>query len=592
MKLYIYLILFTLVFHFAGYSQNGILKVNGQQMTVAEALQIAAQKESAGDEKEASRYVDEVATYYWESKDYTKALDYYNKSLKLNSAIGNEVGIIAIYNNIAMIYADMREFNTSYEYFKKTLEGRKKRKDKVSIISADINISVVLNNLKKYDASIVYLLEALDLAREMNDAQQMRGCYGMLSETYEKVGNTDKAITYFNLYRTFHEMVEREKVETSNKQVYETRLQLQLAESEKENQELVLKLKQNELAEKDEKILEIDSTYKTLLANYSKKQLMLEVLKKDNELKTMKLSKESEMLKRERIIRYIFIVALIFLLFIIVLVIIGFIYKNKANKELKTKNEEIIKQSNEILKYSSELKESNATKDKFFGIIAHDLKNPFNVLMVMTELLVKSGDNYDKEKIQKYSNAINDSANHAYKLLENLLEWSRSQTGGIVFKPTRTNLAELITEGYMPTQTMCKAKNINIISNIPDNCYINADVNMIHTVVRNLVTNAIKYSYKDSIIEINVKKDVDQFIITVKDYGIGISKEDIQKLFRIDVKFSMTGTSNERGTGLGLILCKEFIEKHGGQLWVESQEDKGSEFKFTLRNNELTESQN
>jgi len=235
-----------------------------------------------------------------------------------------------------------------------------------------------------------------------------------------------------------------------------------------------------------------------------------------------------------------------------------------------------------ILKYTQELKDLNATKDKFFSIIAHDLKNPFNTLLGFNELLVKNAATYTPEKVQQFALHMYNTSRHTYALLENLLEWSRLQTGKLNPNPVKAKPSELIYEVKLLCEEMSKTKNIALHSIINCDEYILADKEMIKTVLRNLVTNALKFTKPEGKVKIETRNGENNVLFIVSDTGIGIEPEHIGKLFRIDRKLSKTGTADEKGTGLGLILCKEFVEKHGGTIWVESEVGKGSDFKFTL----------
>jgi len=228
------------------------------------------------------------------------------------------------------------------------------------------------------------------------------------------------------------------------------------------------------------------------------------------------------------------------------------------------------------------LQELNATKDKFFSIIAHDLKNPFNTLLGFSDLLVRNASKYSPDKIEQFAKTMNNSAKNAYQLLENLLEWSRIQTGIIEPKLEKIKPSDLIYEVTLLSEPIAKSKNIILTSE--NNCddYIYADKEMTKTILRNLITNALKFTKPNGHVKISTQKMDKNVLFHVSDNGIGIEPEHIEKLFRIESKLSKIGTADEKGTGLGLILCKEFIEKNNGEIWVESELGKGSDFKFTL----------
>lgn len=255
-------------------------------------------------------------------------------------------------------------------------------------------------------------------------------------------------------------------------------------------------------------------------------------------------------------------------------------------REIHQKNEELqeLNASLEIKvqERTAELRALNATKDKFFSIIAHDLKNPFNALLGFSTLLLDDYENFtDADRIDLIQ-TMSDASNNAYKLLQNLLEWSRSQTGSIQWEPDAIRLHEIVTNTIDLLSNGASVKEISINAIILPNIVVWADANMATTVIRNLISNALKYTPKGGEIRVYSKKSENEIEVTIEDNGVGINDADKEKLFRIDVNHSTSGTNNEQGTGLGLILCKEFVEKNGGKIWVESIEGKGSKFKFTL----------
>lgn len=237
----------------------------------------------------------------------------------------------------------------------------------------------------------------------------------------------------------------------------------------------------------------------------------------------------------------------------------------------------------------AKMEELNLSKDKFLSIISHDLKAPFGQFINATELILEKIDEFDIEQIEKLVRLLNEQAVKSYKLLENLLEWSRNQKGLIEFNPQPVSLYSLVNEVIDNLGQLAMDKSIVINSSIKKGLFIYADNYMLSTIMRNLISNAIKFTDIKGQINISsryvlAKDDFGNKLleISVSDTGVGIRKEDIAKLFRIDTAFSSKGTKKESGTGLGLILCKDFVEKHGGKIWVESEENKGSTFKFTL----------
>jgi PAS domain S-box-containing protein len=230
----------------------------------------------------------------------------------------------------------------------------------------------------------------------------------------------------------------------------------------------------------------------------------------------------------------------------------------------------------------SQLRELNSTKDKLFSIIAHDLRSPFNAILGLSELLIKNIKDIEVAKSEKYLEIINSSAQNTLVLLDNLLDWAKAQTGEKYYNPEKTNLSAIISEILGVSKSIAKIKNISLNCIQTDDVEVYGDVNMLNTILRNLISNAIKYSHSNGEIAISAVRNKNNIEITVSDNGVGMSEEARNKLFEIDANITTIGTANEKGSGLGLILCKEFVEKHGGEIWVKSELGKGSSFLFSL----------
>ncbi len=242
----------------------------------------------------------------------------------------------------------------------------------------------------------------------------------------------------------------------------------------------------------------------------------------------------------------------------------------------KTAIEENLRES------QKKLVELNASKDKFFSIISHDLRSPFSALLGISGLLMDDFDSVDKSELQEFIQAIEKTSRGVYNLLENLLDWSKIQTGRMEYMPKEFSLSVMAEEVKNLLETSAKSKKINLVSNIDESLKVYADMNMINTVLRNLTANAIKFTPANGIIEIAASRRENGVEVSVADSGIGISENDIKKLFRIDTTVTTLGTEGERGTGLGLILCKELVAKNNGEIFVASTIGKGTTFTFIL----------
>ena len=255
---------------------------------------------------------------------------------------------------------------------------------------------------------------------------------------------------------------------------------------------------------------------------------------------------------------------------------------NVVEEKLASQNQEIIRQKEELECQKKELVDLNATKDKFFSIIAHDLRSPITTLITLSEILKTDLELLTTEQQNEILTSLHDLSKNHLKLLDNLLQWSRVQTGRLKAEPEKFFVGEIIRETKEFYQINANEKQICLECNSSFNGEVFADKNMIKTVLRNLVSNAIKYTLPGGNITIG-KDDNDHNVeLYVRDNGVGMTPETLKKLFHLDQEYTTRGTADERGTGLGLILCKEFVEKNGGVLSVGSEKDIGSVFRFTI----------
>jgi signal transduction histidine kinase len=280
--------------------------------------------------------------------------------------------------------------------------------------------------------------------------------------------------------------------------------------------------------------------------------------------------------RRNRLYLYI----IIGLIFSISVISIGAFFQIKNKIILYM--EELIKAKEESQIIESNLNEINATKDKLFSIIGHDLRSPFNTIIGFSELLTENIESYSIKQTKEFLRQIYISSLSSLNLLGNLLSWAKTQTGQIKYYPEKVVLKSIVREVIDITNANANLKEITLNDLISEDVQVYADVNMLRTVLRNLVSNAVKFTNVKGYIEIGAQKTADCVHVSVMDNGIGMSKEDALHIFEMKVENIHLGTANERGSGLGLLLCKDFIHLHGGKIWVESELGKGSKFSFSL----------
>ncbi|MGD2088585.1 MAG: HAMP domain-containing sensor histidine kinase [Candidatus Aminicenantes bacterium] len=253
-------------------------------------------------------------------------------------------------------------------------------------------------------------------------------------------------------------------------------------------------------------------------------------------------------------------------------------------KKLMEANDQIQEHKNILEELTQQLLDANAAKDRFYSIIAHDLRNPLQVLLFSADLMAEEYEQVDEEAIKKFIQQVNHTAHNMSNLLENLLQWARFQYGELECQPETINLFLLAKENIQYFVENAEKKNISISMRIPENTWVYADENMIKSVLRNLVNNSVKFTHPGGKIKIFSKKEGDFIIISVQDTGIGIPKEKLDDLFQNSKRKHVitTGTAEEKGSSLGLLICKEFVEKNGGTIRVKSEPGKGSTFEFSL----------
>ncbi len=277
--------------------------------------------------------------------------------------------------------------------------------------------------------------------------------------------------------------------------------------------------------------------------------------------------------------RWEFLMMLIFLLLASVYYIFRYIITKRYTYSLKR---QVAARTKELRSNEQKLKQLNNTKDRFFSIIAHDLRSPFNAIMGLSEYLLENDKNIKSEERKSIVSNLYQSSRSSFELLENLLTWARSQEGKLAFLPDRINITDIINDNIDLMRSSAERKKIRLLSTVSEDLLVHADYNMINTVVRNLISNAIKFTPERGVVNINSKLQENNVLICIRDTGIGIPEEMINKLFILNGNTEREGTTGEKGTGLGLVLCGEFIRKNKGHIWAENNKGKGSKFCFTL----------
>jgi len=504
------------------------------------------------DKRGVSMCLNNMGSLYLNQEKYAQAHDYFQESLKINREIGYKRGISVCLMNIGSILLEEGDYSNALDYCQKALKIYEDMDDKHGISSSYINIGAVYFKENNYSKALDYTLKSLEIASELDLISNQKETHLQLSEIYATTKNFKKAYKNYMLYKELSDSLFNEK--------------------------------------KIKKITGLEYQYE-----YEKE-------KQASELKQQKKDAiNTEELKQQKIVRNSFIFAFTLMLLLVFVVLRSFLQKRKINRilleqknkieekhtELLYKNEEIQTRTKELKTTNKKLEELNVTKDKFFSIIAHDLRSPFNSILGFSSLLLENHRQYNETERDVYIKTLDNSAKQTYKLLDNLLNWARIQTEGFVFNPKEQSLEKTLIEVIKLNSYNAEIKSIKLSYNLSKDIKIYADYDMIEIILRNLISNAIKFTHKNGEVKIDAEQDKDNVIITVSDTGVGMAQEKLGEIFDISKKTSTAGTENEIGTGLGLILCKEFVEKHSGEIWVESEIEKGSKFIFSIANNSL-----
>jgi len=546
------------------YKLIGLCYYNMDQGDKAIVQFIEGMKLCENDPRNSAKLLSNIAMTHSRMRNLNDAISYYQKALSLNSSIKNYDGMAVNYNGLGEIYKAIHRPDSALLNYKRAKDLNKKTEFQAVTLSNMAGI--YMNYPDSVSKAIECLKESWAIFRKLGLYQHeaefkqgigiilyKQGKYKPAIEAFnESIELNDKFNRGFKIKTTSHNLLSKVYEKTGDYQtsLKHMKLYIQFADSMAQNE------KYDRLSNL-EKLYESEKKENQIARLQAKQELTLIQLRKNKQLKQLGITTA--------------------LLLLLLLFFIGLKYldKTKLNRILEGKNKVIEKSE-------KELRLLNASKNKFFSIIAHDLKNPLHTILGYSYLMHKDYERFKEDELRKFASDIYQSTNNIFRLLQNLLEWSRSQTGNLNFSPAVVEYQRILDNSLSVLRSLADQKNIVIKTGNDPELKIFADPLMIETVLRNLINNAIKFTPEGGQIEVSAKEADGQILISVSDTGVGISEEETQNLFRIDSKVKRKGTNNEDGSGLGLILCHEFVNKHNGQIWVESTPGKGSEFIFNI----------
>lgn len=486
--------------------------------------------EESSDKFRALVGYDNIGNIYLRQNNPVKAKEYFNKSLLLYGEMKNNTGIASTLLQLGNIEQAADKHDQALQLFQRSLTISTKLKSQPLVVSALNAMGKSYTALRLYPKAIDCFRKAIALAKESDMKIELEESYQGLANVYKLTKEKDKASTFNTLSKELKDSIYND---SSLKKLTD---QLLVYESEKKNQQI-------------------------------------ELLNKEQQIR------ESE-LAREREIRNLFTIGSSIMLLLFIVLVVFTIQNRRFAKSLQKQQAELLEKNANILEQKEKLDQLNTVKDRFFSIISHDLRNNLTTMKLYFDLI--SNKDYVPQDNGEITKQIAGSVENTIDLLENLLVWASTQIKGVPIHIQKLNVHTLAQENINLLSGTAHHKNITLQNTVSEEALAYGDIDMINLVLRNLITNAIKFTGENGMIVLSSDSNNTHRIIAVKDNGIGISAENISKLFNQHLHPTTKGTANEKGTGLGLILCKDFVTRNGGDIWVESSKNDGTTFYFSL----------
>lgn len=588
----------------AGYRNLGYYHtLSGDYITALKYDDIAMQNSIlTGDSSLIAACYNLVGNDYYDIGKYDDAYFYFTQSYSVSNKIKDSLNMTIALHNVGRVFKELGEYGNALDHLSLSSKISIKINDKPGMAYYYDELGDIQIRQKNYDSALVTLFKALRFIQDQGLKELEPRTLTKIATTYLHKKDSEKSLAYYDSTGALYEMTNNKfgqaQVNLGKGIVYiqeeaydkaERLITGSLAVAHHFNARILeiecykhlytiwehrgdfYKALENF---KKYKILEDSLFSQEMLQKLYRDQLRFETESKDLKIAALSLleTRQKEALKREEFIRNI--LAVVFALSIILLVTVY-----RSGQRRKQINELLLQHQNETERRSEELERLNQVKDKFFSIISHDLRSPINALSGILNIMAKGG--LSKEDFEAQTLELRVRFDHTRTLLNNLLDWTLLQMDKLNLQATKIDLYKIVEEN-ISLLTSLQSKHIQLINNLAPESIGFADSNTINLVIRNLITNAIKFTNDGGEVTINAKSTNKEWVLSVHDNGIGIKPEVQKILFDKTSPYTTRGTANEKGTGLGLILCKEFVEKNGGKIWVESQEDEGSTFFFTI----------
>jgi signal transduction histidine kinase len=537
-----------------------------------------------------------IGNAYFELDIYNRAYDYFLKSLKMSEELDEKLTVAITTYNIARVYRVQENYEKAFEWIINARELSRAIDDTIGEAFIANQLGKLYEAQKKYEQARENYEEGVKLCRRYQVNDLLPFAINDLAGLLVDLGEIEEAR---KLYTESNKIMEgmRNKIGMAESLLGQAKMEISAerygAALEFLSQSLALsrevfdlelqsriKATYSQLYEKTgdfQNALRTYKNYKALEDSIFNSRKMVELSKLqqeyENETKDKEIALQKKNLERVEMIQNILVV-------ILALIIILMINLYRSGQRRRKINQLLVKHQNEMEIRGRELMELNNLKDKFFSIISHDLRSPVNALSGVLDLMEQGAITPDEQR--SLIKSLQGQFEQTRNLLDNLLDWALVQMDKIVVKMEPINVQKVVANNIKLLR-VAQEKKIDLKNNIKEDLNALSDPNMVNLVLRNLMLNAIKFTHQGGIIEVSAEQEGDWVVVSVKDNGVGIAPENLEQIFDKSTHYTTRGTANEKGTGLGLKLCKEFVEKNGGKIWVESELGKGSTFKFTLK---------
>lgn len=569
-------------------------------------------RKELGLKMETAMSLNNIGTIYWRYANYEKALESYTESLRLREEINDEKGQIVSGSNIGLIFHKMKNYDKAETLYRTSLSRSEKLNYNFGIAYANHNLGLLFLDKKDYDRSIVFSKEAVKYYYAIHELNAVAHSLSYIGSAYAGKGDDKKAAEYFNAaidtalkaddnyslaitYQSFAKLnINRGETNVAEKylqKAYEIAAKGNLTELITEHY-----LNYSNLLQKKGDIAGAYNYYKKYIE--AKDNLRLEQMNNDVtnwqiKYETDKKEKENQALREENAIKQaqfenqrsfnnFLLIILIVALFAFAITILYFRLKRKTQQEIVEQKNELERLNKELAIKNENLEEANHSKDKLFSIISHNLRSPFQSIIGLSDILHSEKDKLTDEEISEFAGSINRSSKNLLTLTNNILEWSKMQLDKISVDKKELKLSDIFEQVILAYYSQASEKKIKIEVISGKEIQLMSDAHLLATILRNLINNSIKFSKPGGRIQFGAVLNAETVDIFVEDNGIGLSEDDLPKIFDIKQNFSTMGTNNEKGTGLGLIICKEFVETLNGKIFAKSKLGEGTRFTVSI----------